>query len=105
MHGMIETEKKQFSINDLRDRIARYMGPERVPKQINVIADTSDFYRVDYDDIVILGNRPYLIRNNEREGRFGIDDQQKYWVKRARDLSAGSVNIVKFVFHERFEEE
>ena len=103
MHGMIETEKKQFGIDDLRDRIARYMGPERVPKQINVIADTSDFYRFDYDDVVILGDRPYLIRNNEREGRFGIDEQQKYWVKRARDLSDGSVKIIKFVFHERFE--
>jgi len=53
--------------------------------------------------VVILGDRPYLIRNNEREGRFGIDDQQKYWVKRARDLSDGSVKIIKFVFHERFE--
>jgi len=103
MHDMIDTEKKQFGIDDLRDRIARYLGPERVPKQLNVIADTSDFYRVDYDDVVILGDRPYLIRNNEREGRFGIDEQQKYWVKRARDLSDGSVKIIKFVFHERFE--
>lgn len=103
MHDMIETEKKQFGIDDLRERIARYLGPERVPKQLKVIADTSDFYRVDYDDVVILGDRPYLIRNNEREGRFGIDDQQKYWVKRARDLSDGSVKIIKFVFHERFE--
>ena len=103
MHEMVETGKQQYSIDDLRDRIARYMGPERVPKQLNVIADTSDFYRVDYDDVVILGDRPYLIRNNEREGRFGIDDQQKYWVKRARDLSDGSVKIIKFVFHERFE--
>jgi hypothetical protein len=103
MHNMIETGKQQFSIDDLRDRIARYMGPERVPKHLNIIADTSDFYRVDYDDVVILGDRPYLIRNNEREGRFGIDDQQKYWVKRARDLSDGSVKVIKFVFHERFE--
>ena len=103
MHDMIETGKKQFGIDDLRDRIARYLGPERVPKQLNVIADTSDFYRVDYDDVVILGDRPYLIRNNEREGRFGIDDQQKYWVKRARDLSDGSVKVIKFVFLERFE--
>jgi len=31
MHNMIETGKQQFSIDDLRDRIARYLGPERVP--------------------------------------------------------------------------
>jgi hypothetical protein len=96
-------ELQQFSREDLRERIARWIGPERVPKQFSIITDTSDFFRVDYDDVVLLGDKPYLIRNNEREGRFGIDDQQKYWVKRARDLSNGSVKIIKLVFHERFE--
>lgn len=66
---MIETGK-QFGIDDLRGRIARYLGPERVPKQVNVIADTSDFYRVDYDDVVILGDRPYLIRKQRTGGPF-----------------------------------
>jgi hypothetical protein len=103
MHGNLYTELRQFSRDELRDLVARWIGREKVPKQFKIIADTSDFFRVDYDDVVILGDRPYLIRNNEREGRFGIDDQQKYWVKRARDLSDGSVKIIKFVFHERFE--
>jgi hypothetical protein len=79
------------------------MGAQSVPKRINILTDTSDFFRVDFDDVLILGGRPYLIRNNEREGRFGIDEQQKFWVKRARDLSDGSVKIIKLVFHERFE--
>ena len=95
--------EQQFSPDDLKDRIAQWVGTDRVPKRLNIITDTSDFYRVDYDDVVVLGGRSYLIRNNEREGRFGIDDQQKYWVKRARDLSDGSVKIIKLVFHERFE--
>jgi hypothetical protein len=103
MENMSATEHIQFTRDDLKERIARFIGPGRVPKQLNVIEDTSDFYRVDYDDVVILGEKPYLIRNNEREGRFGIDDQQKYWVKRARDLSDGSVKVIKFVFQERFE--
>jgi hypothetical protein len=103
MHEMIQTDQKQFSREELRERIAHWMGPERVPKQFSIITDTTDFYRVDYDDVVILGEIPYLIRNNEREGRFGIDDQQKFWVKRARDLSDGSVKIIKLVFHERFQ--
>jgi hypothetical protein len=102
---MRETDPVQnlYGCEELKERIARWVGPDKVPKKLNMITDTSDFYRVDYDDVVILGNKPYLIRNNEREGRFGIDDQQKYWVKRARDLSDGSVKIIKFVFHERFE--
>jgi hypothetical protein len=103
MNGITNTAEKHFTPEDIRARIAHLLGPERVPRHINIITDTSDFYRVDYDDVVILGDKPYLIRNNEREGRFGIDDQQKYWVKRARDLVDGSIKIIKFVFYEKFQ--
>lgn len=82
--------------------IARYVDPQRVAKRINIITDTTDFFRVDYDDVVILEGKPYLIRNYEREGRFTIDEQPKFWVKRAIDLTDGSRKIVKMVFHERF---
>ena len=50
----------------------------------------------------MLDGKPYLIRNNEREGRFGIDDQPKFWVKRAIDLESGETKIIKFVFRETF---
>ncbi len=86
----------------LRELIATHIGSDRVPGHVNVITDTTDFYRVEYDDVVVLNNRPYLIRNNEREGRFGIDEQQKFWVKRAVDLIDGSTKIMKLTFHERF---
>lgn len=86
----------------LKDLIATYVGPERVPKRLNVITDTSDFFRVDYDDVVVLDGRPYLIRNYEREGRFGIDDEPKFWVKRAIDLDSGNRKIIKMVFIEKF---
>ncbi len=36
------------------------------------------------------------------KGRFGIDDEQKFWVKRARNLLTGDVKILKWVFKERF---
>ena len=58
---------------------------------------------MDYDDVVVLDGVPYFVRNNEREGRFGIDDEQKFWVKRARNLLTGEVKILKWVFKERFE--
>jgi len=96
------TSSPEYSDDYLRDRIAACAGEERVPKRISIITDTSDFYRVDYDDVVLLNDRPYFIRNNEREGRFGIDEQQKFWVKRAIDLTDGSTKIMKLTFLERF---
>ena len=86
----------------LRERIAAYLGSERVPARIRVLTDTTDFYRVDYDDILELGGRHYLIRHYEREGRFGIDEQPKFWVRRAVDLEDGSLKVIKMVFHEKF---
>ena len=90
-----------YSEKDLLRMIRRVVTRDRVPKRV-VVKDTSDFFRVDYDDVVVLDGVPYFIRNNEREGRFGIDDEQKFWVKRARDLQTGEVKILKWVFRERF---
>ena len=96
------TDQLPFTKEELQDLIANHLGPDRVPRQLRIIIDTTDFFRVDYDDVVILGRRPFLIRNNEREGRFGIDDEQKFWVKRAIDLMDGTTKILKLTFHERF---
>lgn len=93
----------EYSQEDLRERVLRWHGPSLAKGQYRVYADTSDFYRIDYGDVVVLGGRPYLILNNEREGRFGIDEQQKFWVKRAVDLVDGAKKVVKLVFHERFQ--
>jgi hypothetical protein len=73
-----------------------------VPKKLKVITDTSDFFKVDYGDVVILGDRPYLIRNYEKEGRFTVDEQPKFWVRRAIDLIDGGLKIIKMVFYEHF---
>ena len=68
------------------------MGPERVPKQLNGIADTSDFYRLDYDDVVILGDRPYLIRNNEPEVRFGTVVIGRRGISKKEEFMFGSTS-------------
>lgn len=91
-----------YAEKELLRMIRKWVPRERVPKRVR-IKDTSDFFRVDYDDVVVLNNIPYFIRNNEREGRFGIEDEQKFWVKRARNLLTGDVKILKWVFRERFE--
>ena len=91
-----------YTEKELLRMIRQWVTRERVPKRVK-IKDTSDFFRVDYDDVVVLGGIPYFVRNNEREGRFGIDDEQKFWVKRARQLLTGEVKILKWVFKERFQ--
>ena len=37
-----------------------------------------------------------------REGRFGIDEQPKFWVKTSIDLTTGAKKIIKMVFREMF---
>jgi hypothetical protein len=49
-----------------------------------------------------LEDQAFLARNSAREGRFGLDDEVKHWVKRAIALSNGSMCIVKLVFYEKF---
>jgi nucleotide-binding universal stress UspA family protein len=93
---------EKFSQSELRDMIARYTPHSQIPEKINVITDTSDFFRVDYHNVLILDGHPYLIKNSLREGRFGIDDEPKYWVKRAVDLQNGNAKIIKLVFLEKF---
>lgn len=86
---------------ELLRMIRRWVPPERAPKRVKV-KDTVDFFRVDYDDVVFLNDVPYFVRNNEREGRFGLEDEQKFWVKRSINLQTGEVKILKWVFREKF---
>ncbi|MFZ5427920.1 MAG: hypothetical protein ACOZEN_13175 [Thermodesulfobacteriota bacterium] len=77
--------------------------PGREAVSPRIFTDTSDFYSINSGDVVWLSpEHRYLIGNNTREGRFGLDDEVKYWVKRARNLVTGERAILKLVFHERF---
>lgn len=73
------------------------------PEDLRIHTDTSDFFALDAGDIVLLDGRPYLVRNSIREGRFGLEDEVKHWVKRSIDLASGAMRIIKLVFYERFE--
>lgn len=88
--------------SEIWELLVQRLPKESVPKRLNIITDTSDYYRVGYDDIVMLNNIPYLIRHDQKEGRFGIDEQPKFWVKKAIDLIDASQKIIKLTFHERF---
>ncbi|CAB1084207.1 hypothetical protein D1AOALGA4SA_11734 [Olavius algarvensis Delta 1 endosymbiont] len=86
----------------LRQMATRWLPPSQGSHRFKIHTDTTDFFRVEYGDVVVLGGKPYLIRHNAKEGRFGIDDEIKFWVKRAIDLESGSLKIIKLVFYETF---
>jgi hypothetical protein len=90
------------SQEELRQMAFRWIPPLQTSHPFRIHTDTTDFFRVDYGDVVVLGDRPYLIRHNAKEGRFGLDDEVKFWVKRAIDLKSGSPKIIKLVFYEKF---
>jgi hypothetical protein len=82
--------------------MARSYMPSFDSHGFRILSDTSDFFSVDYGDILLLNDTPFLVRNNAKEGRFGLDDEVKYWVKRSVDLVTGELKIIKLVYHERF---
>lgn len=86
----------------LAEKIQELVGWKINPFRLNIYTDTSDWMRITRGDIIRLSCGEYLVRGNMREPRFGIDDQPKYWVFSAIDLSNGKEKIIKTVFHEEF---
>ena len=81
---------------------SRWLPPSWDVHRFRIHTDTTYFFRVEYGNVVVLGVRPYLIRHNAKEGRFGVDDEVKFWVKHAIDLKSGSPKVIKLVFYEKF---
>ena len=67
-----------------------------------VFSDTTNYMSIERDHIIDLQGSLFLVRCNEREGRFGLEDQPKFWVKRASSLESGRTHILKLVFQEEF---
>lgn len=97
-----------FSRQEISELITRYMNGiyvpngDHIPARFKIIEDTSEFFDIDYNDVLVLGDRPYLVRQCAKEGRFGIDEQDKFWVRHAIDLIDGNLKIIKLPFHEKF---
>ncbi len=89
------------AVEFLRRRAVEITGIE-LPGALRVLRDTSNFIAIDRGDVLELAGHPYLVLCHEREGRFGIDDQPKYWVKRAVSLRTGRLHVLKLVFQESF---
>jgi serine/threonine protein kinase len=67
-----------------------------------IFVDTSNYLDIDRGDLLDLGGAFYLVLGNEREGRFGIEEQPKYWVKHVLGIPGGQGYVVKLVFEESF---
>lgn len=86
---------------ELKEKIREYtrFPPQGKP---NIVTDTTEFMSIQAGDVMVLEGVYYLVRGEEMEGRFGLDGEPKYWVKRCVDLSDGSAKVIKLVFHESF---
>jgi hypothetical protein len=86
---------------ELLARIARY-SHRRPRGPVAVIDNAENYVAIQPGMVLRLGERDYYITGDAKEGRFGIDEQPKLWVKYAVDLSDGTRKIVKLAFHEQF---
>ena len=67
-----------------------------------ILEDTTDFFDVEYGDVVLLNNVGYLVRGTESEKKFGLEGEPKPWVKSCVDLETGERKIIKLTFLEEF---
>jgi len=86
---------------EIKDRIERFSN-RRVRGPVEVLEDASNYMAIPGGCVLRLEGNDYFILGNASEGRFGIDDQPKFWVKYAVKLEDGAEKIIKLVFHEQF---
>ncbi len=85
-------------ISDQLDRFAH----RRLLHPPTIFRDTTNFMGIDRDDVIDLNGQFLLVTRTEQEGRFGLEGEPKFWVKRAMGVATGRTHIVKLVFGEVF---
>ncbi len=83
------------------DQMAHF-GLELLPGRPVIFDDTTNYMYIDRGHVIQLGGELFLVRGHEKEGRFGVDEQPKFWVKRAISLTNGQKYILKLVCQEAF---
>jgi len=86
----------------IHELVSRWLPAGHADLPLKIHRDTTQFFEVEFGDVVELDGKPFLVRHNAKEGRFGLDDEVKHWVKGAIDLTDGTKKIIKLVFHEKF---
>lgn len=90
-----------MSLSHVRDLIQCHT-PFSVPENIRIYTDTTQFMDIKAGDCIAVQNRLFYVKGEELEGRFGLEGEPKFWVKRVVDLHDGSVKILKLAFFESF---
>lgn len=67
-----------------------------------ILEDTTNFFDVDYGNVLLINGVGYLVRGTETEKKFGMEGEPKPWVKSCINLVSGERKIVKLPFHEEF---
>ena len=93
----VSAEKQEW----IRERVLRLTG-EPIPAGYRVWDDTTNYMSIERGHVIDLAGDLFLVRSDEHEGRFSIDDQPKFWVKHAIGLATGRTHILKLVFQEEF---
>ena len=86
---------------ELKEKIEAYTRSFHRTK-VKICRDTTQFMDISAEDVLELEGRYYFIQGEAVEGRFGLDEEPKFWVKKAIDLEDGSKKILKLVFYESF---
>lgn len=74
----------------------------KVYGRLQVVEDTTDYMSLTGGMVLRIEGNDYFITGEATEGRFGIDDQPKFWVKFGYDLEDGARKVIKLVFYEDF---
>lgn len=85
----------------LQQRIAE-VTYRKIATTPQIIEDTSSYMNIVAGCVVRIRGNDYYIVTDAKENRFGVDDQPKFWVKYAIDLTTGTRKLIKLVFYEEF---
>ena len=85
----------------LKDRIEEVSG-RRVYGAPRIFENTSNVFNIMSGDVLRLAGDDYYVFGDAKEGRFGLDDEPKPWVKYVFDLTSSVRKVIKLVFDESF---
>ncbi|MCP4601939.1 MAG: hypothetical protein GY847_15730 [Proteobacteria bacterium] len=86
---------------ELKDRIIEVTG-RKVCTSPQIVEDTTNYMSIASGCVLRLGENDFYVITDATEGRFGVDDQPKFWVKYAIDLETGDRKVIKLTFYEEF---
>lgn len=98
----LESSEDMGGLVDWCSIAKKYVAEHNVCHVYRILEDTTDFYDVNYGDVILLDDTGYLVRGTETEKKFGLEGEPKPWVKGCVDLTSGERKIIKIPFYEEF---